>query len=155
VAIGPWLRERRDDCESAFGFLVDGFGYEVRRRRFRNGGFEIGYTGAGVGVLVDWFPRDPMSVWLVRTPDGVLPPRGEQTGLDYFDLEDFEAIAGKAGASIPVDLYTPSEANALHLAGRLRACGPDLLVGGAADPFPALEQRVRARAEEFVHGLEP
>jgi hypothetical protein len=154
VAIGPWLRERRDDSEGAFGFLVDGFGYEVRRRRFRNGGFEIGYTGPGAGILVDWFPRDPLTVWLVRGADGALPPRGEPTGLNYFDLEDFEAIAGKAAASIPVDLYTPSEANALHLAGRLRACGPELLVDGAADPFPALEQRVRARADEFGQDLE-
>lgn len=145
----PWLRATRDACERAFAFLLEEFGYENCLSRFGGGGFELGYVGPGVGIRLNWVPRDPLTVWLVRTVDGALPPRGAETGLHYFALEDYEDMVGKPSASASVDLYNPSEANALHLAGRLRACGPELLTGGFADtspdPFPELERRVIAR----------
>lgn len=155
MTVDPWLLERRDDCERAFAFLPEEFDYDVCRREPTHGGFEIGYVGPGAGVVVSWYPRDPLTVWLVRPVDGALPPRGPDTGLNYFDFEDYEAVVGKDDAARqPVDLYTPSEANMLHLADRLRVCGPDLLIRSPADRFQVLEQRVRDRAEAFARRAE-
>lgn len=144
-----WLRERRAACGDAFAFLVDEFGYRTGRQGFRDGGFELAYlgSGSGLGVVVDWFPRDPLSVWLVRLDGGGdLPPRFAQGPLNYFDLADVEAVSGRGpGIDKLPDLYVPSDASARYLADRLRACDEDLR-GGALALFPTLARRVLDRA---------
>jgi hypothetical protein len=83
-------------CERAFSFLGTDFGYRKVRGRFQRSGFDLGYRGPGLGVLVEWYPRDPLTVWLVRLEDGSLPPRDRVTDVDtplhYFDLGDVEII---------------------------------------------------------------
>jgi len=53
-----WLRDRREFCEEQFSFLAGEFGYRRSLRRFRWGGFQLGYLGPGAGVLVERYPRD-------------------------------------------------------------------------------------------------
>jgi hypothetical protein len=60
-----WLRGRRDACEERFSFLIAEFGYRRSLRRFHWGGFQLGYLGSGAGVLVEWYPRDGLMVWLL------------------------------------------------------------------------------------------
>jgi hypothetical protein len=48
-----WLRDRREFCEEQFSFLTGEFGYHRASRRFRWGGFQLGYLGPGAGVLVE------------------------------------------------------------------------------------------------------
>jgi hypothetical protein len=144
------LREARATCERAFSFLVTDFGYRKVRGRFQWGGFELGYRGPGVGVLVEWYPRDPLTVWLVTLTGDQFPPRdavlSEGTQLHYFDLGDLEII--KAGHRVTDErqLYaTPTEATARVVADSLRQYGADLLRGDLGD-IPQLEGRIRARA---------
>ena len=68
-----WLRGRRDTCEERFSFLIAEFGYRRSLRRFRWGGFQLGYLGRGAGVLVEWFPRDGVMVWLLPLDPGDVP----------------------------------------------------------------------------------
>jgi hypothetical protein len=144
------LREARAICERKFSFLVTEFGYRKVRGRFQWGGFELGYRGPGPGVLVEWYPRDPLTVWLVRLEDDRFPPRdvvvGDDTQLHYFDLGDLEII--KAGHRVADErqLYgIPTEATARIVADSLRQYGSDLLRGDLGD-IPELEARIRARA---------
>jgi hypothetical protein len=60
-----WLRGRRDACEERFSFLIAEFGHRRSLRRFHWGGFQLGYLGSGAGVLVEWYPRDGLMVWLL------------------------------------------------------------------------------------------
>jgi len=137
-------------CERAFGFLVSEFGYERKDVRFRLHGFSLRYRGPVMGGLLDWYPRDPLTTWLVRLADGEFPerlvPTGPDTPLAYFDLGDVEAISGYERAVPEWDLYgMPNEENARVLADSLRTCGADLLRGDLSR-VPLLEQRIRDRA---------
>lgn len=144
------LRQARAICERAFSFLVTDFGYRKVRGRFQWGGFELGYRGPGVGVLVEWYPRDPLTVWLVRLEDGKFPPRDAVvsvgTRLHYFDLGDLEVLKTGHRVADERQLYAvPAEATARMVADSLRRCGADLLRGDLSD-IPQLEGRIRARA---------
>lgn len=143
------LREARATCEQAFSFLVTEFGYRKVRGRFQWSGFELGYRGPGMGVLVEWYPRDPLAVWLVRLEGEKFPPRDAVVvgpHLHYFDLGDVEII--KAGHRVADErqLYgDPTRQTAQILADSLRRHGSDLLRGDLGD-IPQLEARIRARA---------
>lgn len=144
------LREARAICEQAFGFLITEFGYRKIRGRFQWSGFQLGYRGPGPGVLVEWYPRDPLTVWLVRLEDGSFPARDVVVDVDaplhYFDLGDVEII--KTGHRVVDErqLYgLPTEGTARILADSLRQYGSDLLRGDLGD-IPQLERRIRARA---------
>lgn len=150
MADGEWMRSRSDACERAFAFLADEYGYQICGRTLSASGFSLDYCGTGLGVQVSWYVRDPLTVWLVRLADGAMPERTATSALNYFDLEDFLAVVGHVPPVDVPDHYAPSDDSAAHLAGRLRACGPDLVRGGALDAFPALEQRVRDRAARFA-----
>lgn len=141
-------RESRAACESAFAFLADEFGYRRCVRRFRYGGFELGYCGPGIGVLVEWYPRDSLLVWLVVLVDDQFPPRSNPANFGepsrYFDLADLEAVMAQPSAVDQRDLYGATASAAHALAGSLRACGTNLLRGDLT-LIPALEQRIRDR----------
>jgi hypothetical protein len=68
-----WLHSRREFYEERFSFLVREFGYRRRLRRFRWGGFQLGHLGPGAGVLVEWYPRDGVMVWLLPLKPGETP----------------------------------------------------------------------------------
>lgn len=91
------MREIRADCEDAFSFLVTDFGFRKVKGRFRPDGFEFGYSGPFAGVLVEWYPADPLTVWFVMLVDGAFPPRytpaGAQVAQRYFDLGDLVSIS--------------------------------------------------------------
>jgi hypothetical protein len=141
-------RESRAACELAFAFLVDDFDYRRCVRRFQYGGFQLGYCGPDIGVLVEWYPRDPLLVWLVILVDGRFPPRSNPADfgapLRYFDLADLEAVTGQPSAVSQRDLYSATAPAAHAVAGSLRACGASLLRGNLA-LIPALEERIRDR----------
>lgn len=144
------LREARAVCERAFAFLVTDFGYKKVRSRFRWSGFEVGYRGPVMGVLVEWHPRDPLTVWLVRLVDGRFPPREMSVGIDrplhYFDLGDVEILNVGHRVVDERELYNmPNEETAGFMAGSLREYGSGLLEGDLV-LIPRLEQRIRDRA---------
>lgn len=143
------LREARAACERAFSFLVSEFGYRRVRSRFRWSGFELAYQGQVLGVLVEWYPRDPLTVWLVRLEDGAFPPRAVAADpggpLHYFDLGDVEII--KTGHRVVDErqLYgLPTEATAGMLSDSLRLHASQLLEGQLGE-IPRLERRIRDR----------
>jgi hypothetical protein len=142
-----WLRGRRDSCEQQFTFLIDEFGYRRSLRRFRWGGFQVGYVGPGVCVLVEWFPRDEVTVWLLPLAPGEVPadwggsggPRGVELGV----------VAAAAGIQLTVsdrDLTSPADEMMVALAGQLRSSGQDMLRGDYSQ-VPAIRAWIRARAE--------
>src|SRR5215472_19113890 len=75
-----WLRGRRDACEERFSFLIAEFGYRRSLRRFRWGGFELGYLGPGAGVLVQWYPKDEVMVELLPLSPGEVPASWDLLG---------------------------------------------------------------------------
>ncbi len=82
-----WLRERREFCEERFSFLIGEFSYHRSLRRFQWGGFQLGYLGPGAGVLVEWYPRDGVMVWLLPMNPGEIPANwGDPGGPRGFDL---------------------------------------------------------------------
>jgi hypothetical protein len=130
-------------------FLVPDFGYRQVRRRFRWGGFELAYQGDALGVLVEWYPRDPLTVWLVRLVNGVFPPRGAVAdaagSFHYFDLRDLEIIKTGRQMIDERQLYgTPDERTASLLADSLRQQASDLLRGDMRE-IQLLETRIRER----------
>jgi len=141
-------RESRAACEFAFAFLADEFGYRRCVRRFRYGGFQLGYCGPDTGVLVEWNPRDPLLVWLVILADGRFPPLSNPADssapLRYFDLADLEAVTTQPSAVSQRDLHSATAPAAHALASSLRACGTSLLRGDLA-LIPSLEERIRDR----------
>lgn len=143
---GDQLREARAACERAFSFLVSDFGYRKVRGRFHWGGFELAYQGQVLGVLVEWYPRDPLTVWLVRLEDGGFPPRDVVADpgvrLHYFDLGDVEII--KTGHRVVDErqLYgLPAERTAGMLSDSLRQHASELLRGELGE-VPRLERRI-------------
>jgi len=141
-------------CQRAFAFLVTEFGYRQDRLVFRSSGFELRYVGPGLGVLVEWYPRDPLTVWLVRLVDGDFPARGvtirHDTELHHFDLGDVEAISGRPREAEGLELYElPGEANANLLAESLRTSGADFLRGDLTR-LPLLDRRVKDRARALT-----
>ena len=142
------VRESRAACELAFGFLVDEVGYRRCVRRFRYDGFQLGFCGPDVGVLVEWYPGDPLLVWLVILVDGRFPPRPNPADsgapLRYFDLADLEAVTAQPSSVSQRDLYSATAPAAHAVAGSLRACGTSLLRGDLA-LIPALEERIKDR----------
>lgn len=150
VVISDALREARAACERAFAFLVADFGYRRDRRRFQWAGFLLRYRGPVIGVQVAWYPRDELTVWLVKLVDGDFPPYPmtihPETELHYFDLGDLEAISGQHRQVSQRQLYAlPTDQTARLLADNLRGCGADLLRGDLTQ-LPLLEQRIRDRA---------
>jgi hypothetical protein len=154
------LRDARAACEQAFSFLVSDFGYRKIRSRFQWGGFELGYRGRGIGVLVEWYPRDPLTVWLVKLEDGNFPPRDQvlraDTPLHYFDLGDMEIIETGHRVVAERQLYgLPTEGTAGLLASSLRQYASELLRGDLS-VIPQLERRIRdrvaaAKADRRIH----
>jgi hypothetical protein len=145
-----YVREARAACNRAFAFLVTEFGYREPCRGFQWSGFWLRYPGPVMGVLVAWYPRDPLTVWLVRLADGDFPPRTvtihHDTPLHYFDLGDLEVISGHHRELTEHQLYAvPTEETARSMADSLRKCGADLLRGDLTR-LPLLEQRIRDRA---------
>jgi hypothetical protein len=143
------LREARAACERAFSFLVSDFDYRKVRGRFRWGGFELGYCGQVLGVLVEWYPRDPLTVWLVILEDGDFPPRDVVVAgggpLRYFDLGDVEIIKTGRRAVDERQLYgLPTERTAGVLSDSLRQYASELLRGELGE-IPRLERRIRDR----------
>jgi hypothetical protein len=149
-----WPRAIRVDFERAFAFLIDDFGYRRVRRRFRRNGFELAYQGPATGVIVDWYPRDPVTVWLVRLLEHEFPPRAfdyrTETELHYFDLGDLEVISGHRREPDDWQLYSPSSVTAQVMANSLRRYGYDLLRGDHSQ-VPLLEKRIWARVREYSH----
>jgi hypothetical protein len=148
------LREAAATCERAFAFLVDEFGYRLGDRHFGSGGFALRYHGPVLGVLVDWYPRDPLTVWLVRLVDGRFPDRPvtiyPDTPLHYFELGDIEAASGYRRRIPELDLYRmPNQQTAGALADSVRECATDLLRGDL-DRIPLLEQRIRERTRQIT-----
>ncbi len=127
------------------------FGYRRSVRRFRYGGFQLGYCGPDVGVLVEWYPRDSLLVWLVRLTDGQFPPRSNPADLSvslrYFDLADVEAVVAQPSEVDQRDLYSANAPAGWALAGSLRACATSILRGDLA-LIPALQQRIRYRVRQ-------
>lgn len=83
-----------------FEFLVTDFGFIAGGLRREHGGFELRYQKNGVGVLIDWYPRDPLTMWLVRLVDDTFPPRRWQriradSALYYFDLGHLVTFSGE------------------------------------------------------------
>ena len=102
-----WLRGRRDLCEERFSFLVSQFGYRRSSRRFRWGGFQLGYLGPGSGVLIEWYPRDGMMVRLVPLNPGEVPPNwGTPGGPRGFELGLVAAAAGSCLEVSDQDMQT-------------------------------------------------
>jgi hypothetical protein len=75
-----WLRGRPDACEERFSFPIAEFGYRGPLRRFEWGGFQLGYPRPGAGVLVEWYLRDGLTVWLLPLAPGEVPASGWPTG---------------------------------------------------------------------------
>jgi hypothetical protein len=148
------VRQAAQICERAFDFLVGEFGYLPRGIRFESGGFSLRYLGSALGVDVDWYPRDPLTVWLVRLVDDDFPARTlsvhPDSALNYFDLEDLEVISNHIRKVGKLQLYSlPNAENASLLADSLRAHAVDLLRGDLTR-LPQLERRIRERARAVM-----
>jgi hypothetical protein len=147
-----WLRGRRDACEERLSFLIAEFGYRRSLRRFRWGGFQLGYLGPGAGALVEWYPRDGVIVWLLPLSPGEVPANwGGAGGPKGFDL-GFVAVA--AGSQLEVreeDMYGATDEALTALASALRSSGQRMLRGDYAQ-VPVIEDLIRARAEALRKG---
>lgn len=144
------LRAARAATERCFSFLVADYQYRRIRSRFQWNGFELAYSGPSIGVLVDWYPRDPLTVWLVRLVDGSFPPRDQSLTddepLHYFDLGDVEILRSGSRGRDERELYNmPTQEMACRMAASLREYGSDLLRGDLT-LIPLLEQRIKDRA---------
>ncbi|GAA2703550.1 MULTISPECIES: hypothetical protein [Actinoplanes] len=128
-----YLLQTAETYERAFGFLTEEFDLRADRPQFRHGGFALTYQGVSTGVRVDWYPRDPISVWLLCP--------------EAFDLQDFEELSGHT-RQVGDAIYSPSPENALLLAENLRAYGADVLRGDLTR-VPLVQARVQQRAAEF------
>jgi hypothetical protein len=141
-----------EPVSAAFEFLVTDFGFAASNVRHERSGFELRYQKNGVGVLVDWRPRDPFSAWLVRLVDDTFPPRGQtliraDSTLYYFDLGHLVSYRG--GAAEWADAYVPNPENAAVLARALVEYGRPLLEGDVA-LFDALQEYVKERARQVT-----
>jgi hypothetical protein len=139
--------------EPEFEFLVTDFGFAVRDAQRERGGFDLRYSKGSLGVLVNWYPRDPLTVWLVRLRDGAFPPRGQDvmradSTLYYFDLGHLENFADCERVS-QAGLYTPSAPSARLLASSLRVCGERILTGDIRQ-LDALQDYVKERARQVT-----
>lgn len=148
------VRNAAQICERKFNFLVKRFGYRPCGTRFESGGFSLRYVGSALGVEVDWYPRDPLTVWLVRLVDNDFPPRTlsvhPDSVLNYFDLEDLEVINNYSRQVGRLQLYSlPNAENARLLASGLEANAADLLRGDLTQ-IPQLEQRIMERARAMA-----
>ena len=144
-----WLRDRREFCEEQFSFLAGEFGYRRSRRRFRWGGFQLCYLGPGAGVLVEWYPRDGVMVWLLPMKPGEIPVNwGETGGPRGFDLGLVAAAAGRRLDVNERDTYALSNEAVSALAGQLRSSGQNMLRGDYSR-VPAISDMARTRAEHF------
>jgi hypothetical protein len=98
-------------------------------------------------VRVDWYPRDPFTVLLVRPVDGEFPAYPvtihPSTELHHFDLADLEAISGRPHLAVAGDVDRVSRTGSAACvrqspwsgqfsAGRGEA-SPQLTVGGHDD----------------------
>jgi hypothetical protein len=147
-----WLRGRRDACEERFSFLIREFGYRRSLRRFRWGGFQLGYLGPGAGVLVEWYPRDGVMVWLLPLDPGEIPANwGGPGGPRRFDLGFVAAAAGGRLGASDWDLYGAADEVITALAGQLRSSGQNMLRGDYSQ-VPQVEDLIRARAERLHKG---
>lgn len=141
------VRRSRVVAEAAFAFLVGEFGYRRCLRRFWYGGFQLGYCGPGVGVLIEQDPREGLLVWVVLLADGRFPPRWPDLPRRYFGLWDVEAVTGAPSVATD-DLHDADEPAMRALAGSLRACGAALLRGDLG-LIPALERRIADRTRRY------
>jgi hypothetical protein len=148
------VREARAACERQFSFLVTEFGYRKVRSRLESNGFELRYLGPTLGVVVQWFPRDPFTVLLARLVNGDFPPAyaagSGDTAVNYFDLLDVIAL----GSGVPPlegfrqQYSLPNDETAALMAQGLREYGSDLLRGDLS-VIPRLEQRVNDRRRGY------
>jgi hypothetical protein len=139
--------------EAAFQFLVTDFGFARHDSRREHKGFEVCFAKGDLGVLVDWYPRDPLTVWLVSLVDESFPPRGQaviraDSTLHYFDLAHLEALVG-GDMTDQGRLYRPSSENAQLLARTLRTRGTSLLSGDTGQ-FDALQIYAKERARDLA-----
>ncbi len=147
-----WLRGRRDSCEDRFSFLVGEFGYRRSLRRFRWGGFQVGYLGPGAGVLVEWYPRDGVMVWLLPLHPGEVPAGWGDDGPRGFDLGFVAAAAGGRLEVSGRDMLSPGDEVMTALADQLRGSGQDMLRGDYSQ-VPAIRDLIRARARALRRRL--
>jgi hypothetical protein len=151
--MSEYVRDASRTCDQAFGFLVQEFGYVRMAPAFEKAGFALRYRGPVVGVIVDWHPREALTVWLVSLVDGDFPARVPITAestMHYFELADLEAITGTAPPIDKSRLYNlPDQTNAELLADNLRRAAADLLAGDLA-PFGPLSDRVKQRVRHMV-----
>lgn len=144
-----WLRRRRDFCEAAFSFLVGDFGYRRSLRRFQYGGFQIGYLGPGAGVLVEWTPRDPVTVRLLPLNTGVVPANwGAPGGSGGYDLGFLVLLAGEERQVGDWEVYSPTDDVITELARQLRFYGQGMLRGDYS-LVPAVQELITSRAAEI------
>jgi hypothetical protein len=144
-----WLRERREFCDTRFSFLIGEFGYHQSLRRFQCGGFQLGYLGPGAGVLVEWYPRDGVMVWLLPMNPGEIPANwGGPGGPRGFDLG--LVAAGGRLENGDWDMHSPTNQVIAVLAGRLRSSGQRMLQGDYSQ-VPAIRDLIRAQAERLQH----
>jgi hypothetical protein len=144
-----WLRGRREFCEERFSFLVEEFGYHRSVRRFEQGGFQLGYLGPGAGVLVEWYPRDGLMVWLLPMNPGEVPAGwGCPGGPRGFDLGLVAAAAGGGPENGDWDTQGPADEAIAVLAGRLRSRGQSMLRGDYSQ-VPAIRDLIKAQASDL------
>jgi len=144
-----WLREGRDFCEEQFSYLIGEFGCRRYLRRFQWGGFQLGYLGPGAGVLVEWYQRDGVMVWLLPLSPGEVPAGwGAAGGPRGFDLGFVVAIADSQPETSDWDQQGPTGEVITALAGQLRSSGQDLLRGDYSH-VPAIKDLIRTQAERL------
>jgi hypothetical protein len=142
-----WLRERREFCEERFSFLTGEFGYRRSLRRFRWGGFQLGYLGPGAGVQVEWYPRDGMMVWMLPMNPGEIPDNWGGPGAPKgFDLGLVAAAEGRCPDIPDRDSYGFTDEAVTSLAGRLRSHGQHMLRGDYSR-VPAIIDLISTQAE--------
>jgi hypothetical protein len=138
--ISEHVREARSACERQFSFLATEFGYRKVRSRFKWHGFELRYRGPLVGIVVEWFPRDPLTVRLTPLVNG------DFQSNNGFDLGDIESLAS---APTRLDVYNlPDDETAGVMARSLREYGSSLLRGDLS-LIPRLEQRIKERERRY------
>ena len=150
-----WLRRRRDFCEERFSFLIGEFGYHRSVRRFRSGGFQLGYLGPGACVLVEWYQRDGVMVWLLPVNPGEVPASWGGPGrLRGFDLGLVAAAAGSRPEVSDAHMHGLADEVMTALAGQLRLTGQGLLRGDYSQ-VPAIKDLIRASRAPAQGPAEP
>jgi hypothetical protein len=141
-----WLRGRREFCEEQFSFLIGEFGYHRSLRRFQWGGFRLGYLGPGAGVLVEWYPRDGVMVWLLPVSPGEISGGwGGDGGPRGFELGLVAAAAGGRLGDGDRDVQGPADEVIAGLAAQLRSSAAGMLRGDYSR-VPAIRELITARA---------